>query len=105
MTCRNYRPDHNGECLNCDEPFFAHDLPGTADDVMVEGGKAKRLAPGEVRKIVAKMIEEGDILAVIVRVPSGDIAVQVFGPPSMDLVHDLELAVRDYRQAVKASQQ
>jgi hypothetical protein len=22
--CRAYRPDHNGECLNCDEPIDAH---------------------------------------------------------------------------------
>jgi hypothetical protein len=24
MSCRAYRPDHNGECLNCDEPADAH---------------------------------------------------------------------------------
>lgn len=24
MTCPAYRPDHNGECLNCDEPADAH---------------------------------------------------------------------------------
>lgn len=22
--CPEFRPDHNGECLNCDEPGFAH---------------------------------------------------------------------------------
>jgi hypothetical protein len=22
-----YRPDHNGECLNCDEPMEAHHAP------------------------------------------------------------------------------
>jgi hypothetical protein len=22
--CASYRPDHNGECLNCDEPSFMH---------------------------------------------------------------------------------
>jgi hypothetical protein len=22
--CREFRPDHNGECLNCDEPLDAH---------------------------------------------------------------------------------
>lgn len=31
MTCREYRPDHNGECLNCDEPAEAHSL--TDEDV------------------------------------------------------------------------
>jgi hypothetical protein len=25
--CRDFRPDHNGECLNCDEWADAHDLP------------------------------------------------------------------------------
>jgi len=24
MKCREYRPDHNGECLNCDEPYSEH---------------------------------------------------------------------------------
>jgi hypothetical protein len=24
MTCRAFRPDHNGECLDCDEPYDAH---------------------------------------------------------------------------------
>ena len=24
MTCKTYRPDHNGECLTCDEPYDAH---------------------------------------------------------------------------------
>jgi hypothetical protein len=24
MGCPEYRPDHNGECLNCDEPAAAH---------------------------------------------------------------------------------
>ena len=23
-SCSAYRPDHNGECLNCDEPYDAH---------------------------------------------------------------------------------
>lgn len=23
--CTEYRPDHNGECLNCDEPASEHD--------------------------------------------------------------------------------
>ena len=25
--CKDYRPDHNGECLTCDEPASEHDLP------------------------------------------------------------------------------
>jgi hypothetical protein len=26
VTCTEYRPDHNGECLNCDEWLDAHSL-------------------------------------------------------------------------------
>lgn len=26
LTCRDYRPGHNGECLTCDEPLDAHCL-------------------------------------------------------------------------------
>jgi len=25
VTCPEFRPDHNGECLNCDEPADAHE--------------------------------------------------------------------------------
>jgi hypothetical protein len=24
MTCTHFRPDHNGECLTCDEPIWEH---------------------------------------------------------------------------------
>lgn len=27
MACDNFQPDHNGECLNCDEWWSAHTLP------------------------------------------------------------------------------
>jgi hypothetical protein len=25
VACNSYNPDHNGECLNCDEPADAHE--------------------------------------------------------------------------------
>lgn len=25
-VCKDYKPDHNGECLNCDEPADAHEI-------------------------------------------------------------------------------
>jgi hypothetical protein len=31
-SCREYRPDHNGECLTCDEPADAHQLPRRTHD-------------------------------------------------------------------------
>ena len=27
VDAKTYRPDHNGECLNCDEPLEAHQCP------------------------------------------------------------------------------
>lgn len=31
VTCADYRPDHNGECLNCDEPADAHPDPARVE--------------------------------------------------------------------------
>ena len=34
LVCYDYRPDHNGECLNCDEPIWAHvTSPPKGEDV------------------------------------------------------------------------
>ena len=30
-SCRQYRPDHNGECLTCDEPYDAHSPEAIAE--------------------------------------------------------------------------
>lgn len=30
-TCTDFKPDHNGECLNCDDWAGAHDLPSLVD--------------------------------------------------------------------------
>jgi len=32
MACLNFQPDHNGECLNCDEWADAHDLARAVQD-------------------------------------------------------------------------
>lgn len=40
MTCENYRPDHNGECLNCDEPLDAH---GDDPDLVVSRAIARMI--------------------------------------------------------------
>lgn len=57
-------------------------------------------SPAEVRAIVLKMIDEGDIMAVIVRVKD-DLAVQVFGPPSAELLDVLETATQAYRRTLQ----
>lgn len=71
------------------------------DDMAVDGnGNPLPYSPQEVRAIVLKMIDDGDIQAVIVRV-GDDLAVQVFGPPSRELLDVLETTTRAYRRALQ----
>lgn len=80
----------------------AQKLDPARDDMAVDrDGNPLPYAPGEVRDIVLKMIDEGDIVAAIVRGKNGDIAVQVFGPPSRELLGVLEDAVKGYRRAIR----
>lgn len=54
----------------------------------------------ETRAIVLKMIDEGEIMAVVVR-RGGDLGVQVFGPPTRELLDVLETATTAYRRALQ----
>lgn len=56
--------------------------------------------PTAVRDIVLKMIAEGEIIAVVVR-RDDDLGVQVFGPPSQELLAVLEQATNAYRNVLK----
>jgi hypothetical protein len=58
------------------------------------------LAPGDVRKMITKLLDEGEILAYVVR-RGDEVGVQVFGPPSMALVELLEQAVAGLRKATE----
>lgn len=72
------------------------------DNMAVDAdGHPLAYGPEEVRAIVLKMIDEGEIMAVVVRAHSGDLAVQVFGPPSRDLLGALETATDAYRRVLK----
>jgi hypothetical protein len=71
------------------------------NDVVIQDGKPLAMNPADVRRTVLRMVDEGEILAIIVQVPSGDIAVQVFGPPTLAVVETLEEAARSFRAAVE----
>lgn len=49
MTTYTYRPDHNGECLNCDEPLDAHLCPDLTSRLldMVERVEWVRASSGQ----------------------------------------------------------
>jgi hypothetical protein len=65
-------------------------------------GKSLPMTGAEVRATVLRMIDAGDILAVIVQVPpNGDMAVQVFGPPSRELLDCLRQATKAYETALR----
>ena len=75
--------------------------PPERDDVAIDSeGRILPYAPQEVRKIVMRLIDQGEILAVIVE-HNDQIAVQVFGPPTQKLIDVLETALEAYRAAMK----
>lgn len=74
---------------------MADDQDPARDDVAVdEEGNRLPFSPQRVREIVLQMINDGQIEAVLIRVPNGEIAVQVFGPPSQELLDVFNNAAR-----------
>lgn len=57
-------------------------------------------SPEEVTAVCQKALQDGDLIAAILRLPTGDLAVQVFGPPSHELVDMLEAAASQYKRAI-----
>lgn len=71
------------------------------DDIAIDtDGSVAPLSAEDVRKVVDNAIQNGTVLAVVLRDPSGQIAVQVFGPPSEDLLSILETTAAAYRRAM-----
>ncbi len=64
-------------------------------------GKTLPYSSTEVQAIVERAIQEGRILAAIIEMPTGDLAVQVFGPPSRKLLEALETTTNAYRTAIR----
>lgn len=64
--CTDFKPDHNGECLNCDEWADAHDLPPLTDAV-IDAFLATQIDmadPARVERIRARLrdkLQEGDV--------------------------------------------
>lgn len=56
FPCRDFRPDHNGECLNCDEWADAHDLtpsdPATLHKALEDVGRKMG-----VEQLVADLVD------------------------------------------------
>lgn len=72
------------------------------DNVAIDAdGRTLPYTSDQVRDVIARMIDEGDLVAVIVRGKTGELAVQVFGPPSRELLALLEQATQAYRVAIR----
>ncbi len=56
--------------------------------------------PEEVKRIATDAVNSGHIVAMLARLPSGDLAFQVYGPPSWELIEELENAVSQFKRAV-----
>ncbi len=64
-------------------------------------GKSLPYTAEEVTRIMEKALRDGDVMAAILRMPTGDLAVQVFGPPSLELLDILETTARAYRRVLQ----
>jgi hypothetical protein len=57
-------------------------------------------SPDEVKLVAAKALDDGELIAVLMRLPSGDLAAQIFGPPSLELIEMLESFVEQYKRGL-----
>jgi hypothetical protein len=79
-------------------PVLGHD----ADDMAVDGqGNPLAYTPAEVRSILNEMLDTGEVIAVILRDRDGALGVQVFGPPSRELLDVLQTATQAYRRTLR----
>jgi hypothetical protein len=70
-------------------------------DMAVDGtGKPLPYTPDQVQAIVHQALADGQILAAIVR-KGDDLMVQVFGPPSQEILDVLLETVRAYRVVLR----
>jgi urease accessory protein UreH len=64
-------------------------------------GKLLPFLPDQVEQIVSEAIHRGTLIAAVFQLPTGELGVQVFGPPSEKLAALLEQAAHGYRQSLK----
>lgn len=93
----------NGHVFSADKVEQARAQSSPFDMAADLDGKPLLLEPGAVRTMVNKMVDEGELVAIIVRA-HGQVALQVFGPPSLELVELLEQTTRGFRRIVEQAQ-
>jgi len=77
-------------------------VPAAAENMAVDAnGTPLPFTPTQVREIVNRAVLDGDLVAAILRMPGGDLCVQVFGPPSHELVEMLETTLHAYKRVLK----
>lgn len=54
----------------------------------------------EVKQVAFKAVDDGELVAALFRLPSGDLSFQVYGPPSLELVEMLDSVVSQYKRAL-----
>ena len=104
MSCALHGVEH---CPLCDPlpPNHPPPEPRASQFNMAVGtdGNPLPYSPDEVKRMALKAVDDGDILAVLIRLPSGDLAFNVFGPPSWELIDMLEGAVSQFKRALGLS--
>jgi hypothetical protein len=72
------------------------------DDFAIDTkGRPLPYSSAEIRAIVRRAVDEGTLVAALLRMPSGDLAFQVFGPPSQELLDTLESVTTAYRRLLE----
>lgn len=70
-------------------------------DIAVDkDGRRLPAKPGQVRRFIDRAIDEGEILAVVIKTPKGDLAVPCMGPPSIEVLEALQAAAQAYGKAI-----
>lgn len=62
MTCKVFRPDHNGECLTCDEWMDAHTVKAikAGEQAAANAERKRKKRPRKVKKELRKWLAYGD---------------------------------------------
>jgi hypothetical protein len=87
-----------------DQVWCADHSSHPRDDSMAidERGRPLPMTSDQVNAHIRRMLDDGgDIIACIIVGKNGDIGMQVFGPPSKQLLDILETATASYRTALK----
>lgn len=106
--CALHGQTHCPLCTDAGPPIspegkkFFEQFPVSPANMAIDGkGNVLPYTPEEVNTITNKAIDQGRIRAVVTELPSGDYAVNVFGPPSQKLVEVLETTLAAYKRALK----